>query len=51
MDKPGAEARPGGVDTLDLVDFHSSAVPGILDANGLALSPIAMAGSGHPLCP
>ena len=37
----GSEARPGGVVALNLDTFAVSPVPDLVDANGLAISPIA----------
>ncbi len=44
MDKLGAAPRPGGVDALDLASFNTTPLPGIVDANGVALSNESMQG-------
>jgi hypothetical protein len=38
---PNAPPRPGGVYLLDLKDFELTGIPGIPDANGIAISPPA----------
>ncbi len=39
---PGVPHRPGSVTRLDLNTFESTDVPGIVDANGLAVSPVRL---------
>ncbi len=51
MQKPGSQPLPGGVSALDLATFRATPLPDVIDANGLAVSPIKQSACDRPALP
>ena len=52
MQKPASRPLPGGVSALDLATFDITPLPDVIDANGLAISPIKLSAcenQAHPI--
>jgi DNA-binding beta-propeller fold protein YncE len=51
MQKPGSQPLPGGVSALDLATFRTTSLPDVIDANGLAVSPIKVSACENQALP
>ena len=51
MQKPGDQPLPGGALALDLATFTTNPLPDVIDANGLAVSPIKLSACENPALP